>query len=150
MELKLSNSVDDNQTWVDVDVETRQDFRWQKFSTIVTLPPGTHQLTARATSSSGLSQPMSERRNHVHRVEFEILRLSSPPRQILAPGLYAPDILHCVHWSRIKPRGEIGDKFESDSTAASLSKFDHFRGPVIFVYPSVGRRFTTMQKLLML
>ncbi len=66
-------SVNNNQIWVDADVERRHDFSWQKFSTFVTLPPGAYQLTARATSSSGLKQPISRRRNHVHNVRFEVL-----------------------------------------------------------------------------
>jgi DMSO/TMAO reductase YedYZ molybdopterin-dependent catalytic subunit len=69
----LQIRVDDNQTWIDVDVELRHDFSWQKFSTIIALPPGIHQLSARATSCSGASQPMSGRRNHVHTVKFEVL-----------------------------------------------------------------------------
>jgi hypothetical protein len=66
-------SIDDSQTWSEVDVESRHHFSWQKFSATVTLPPGIHQLTARATSSSGFKQPMSGRRNHVHTIGFEIL-----------------------------------------------------------------------------
>jgi len=65
--------VDESQTWVEAEVESRRDFNWQRFSTAVTLPPGTHQLTARATSSSGLKQPISGRRNHVHTINLEIL-----------------------------------------------------------------------------
>lgn len=65
--------VDENQTWIDADVEPRRDFSWQKFRTMVTLQPGMRQLNARATSSSGLSQPISGRRNHVHTVRFEVL-----------------------------------------------------------------------------
>ena len=47
--------VDEGQTWIDTEVESRQDFSWQRFSITITLPPGTHQLTARATSSSELN-----------------------------------------------------------------------------------------------
>ena len=65
--------VDDDQTWLDADVESRHDFNWQKFSTVVTLSPGSHRLTARATCSSGLKQPLSGRRNHVQTIGFEIL-----------------------------------------------------------------------------
>lgn len=65
--------VDDNKTWVEADVETRRNFSWQKFSTLVTLPPGEHRLTARAISSSGLEQPISGRRNHVHIIMFGVL-----------------------------------------------------------------------------
>ena len=69
----VENRVDDNQKWVEADVETRHDFSWQKFSMSVALPPGTHQLTARATSSSGVEQPTSGRRNHVHTMGFEVV-----------------------------------------------------------------------------
>jgi DMSO/TMAO reductase YedYZ molybdopterin-dependent catalytic subunit len=65
--------VDDDPTWLDADVVSRHDFNWQKFSTVVTLSPGSHRLTARATCSSGLQQPLSGRRNHVHTIGFEIL-----------------------------------------------------------------------------
>jgi hypothetical protein len=66
-------SIDDSQTWGEADVESRRDFSWQKFSSMVTLPPGIHRLTARATSSSGFKQPLSGRRNHVHIIAFKIL-----------------------------------------------------------------------------
>jgi hypothetical protein len=42
---------DENEVWLNADVEPRHDFSWQNFSRFVTLPPGKHQLTARATSS---------------------------------------------------------------------------------------------------
>ncbi|KAN0110781.1 molybdopterin binding oxidoreductase [Hyaloscypha variabilis] len=65
--------VDESQTWVEADVESRQDFSWQRFSTMVTLSPGTHRVIARATSSAGVKQPISGRRNHVHTIDFEVL-----------------------------------------------------------------------------
>ena len=65
-------SADENKTWLDADVEQRQDFSWQKFRTTVELPSGVHKLTVRATCFSGLTQPISGRRNHVHSVQFEV------------------------------------------------------------------------------
>jgi DMSO/TMAO reductase YedYZ molybdopterin-dependent catalytic subunit len=59
---------DDGEEWIEANVHHRIDFSWQSFTKSVTLSPGPHRIAARATSSLGIKQPMSGRRNHVHAV----------------------------------------------------------------------------------
>ncbi|KAF4636024.1 hypothetical protein G7Y89_g2074 [Cudoniella acicularis] len=66
-------SVDDGKTWIGAEVGPRTDFSWQEFMQVVSLPSlGRHRLTARATSRSGLQQPISGRRNHMHTVDIHL------------------------------------------------------------------------------
>lgn len=69
-------SVDDGQTWIcpeDVHLERRTSYEWQLFRAKVSVEgKGKHHLIARAKDGSGNQQPLSGRRNHVHRVEVYI------------------------------------------------------------------------------
>ncbi|KAI1613249.1 Oxidoreductase, molybdopterin-binding domain-containing protein [Exophiala viscosa] len=56
----------------DAHVGKQTDFSWQKFSVTLQLPVGDCNVTARATSSSGLQQPLRGRRNHVHTVHIVV------------------------------------------------------------------------------
>ncbi|CZR58588.1 related to sulfite oxidase and related enzymes [Phialocephala subalpina] len=58
--------------WRKAKVEPREGFSWQRFSCSVTIKRGTYHLMARATSALGQQQPISDRRNHCHAVEFEV------------------------------------------------------------------------------
>jgi DMSO/TMAO reductase YedYZ molybdopterin-dependent catalytic subunit len=66
-------SIDGGGSWLDATVEPRHEFSWQKFKTVVPLLSGLHQLMARATSSSGVHQPLSRRRNHVHSIKICVM-----------------------------------------------------------------------------
>ena len=66
-------SIDGGTSRLDANVEPRHEFSWQKFKTVVSLPPGLHQLITRATSSSGVQQCLSERRNHAHSIKMCVM-----------------------------------------------------------------------------
>ncbi|OCT51503.1 sulfite reductase [Cladophialophora carrionii] len=70
-------SIDGGETWLPrpvVDLRPRREFEWQLFRAKLSLPePGKYKLVARARDTSGLSQPLAGRRNHVHTVEVEVL-----------------------------------------------------------------------------
>jgi len=59
-------SIDEGEEWTEANVTPRTDFSWQAFAKTITLSPGAHHIIARATSSTGIQQPLSGRRNHVH------------------------------------------------------------------------------------
>lgn len=61
-------SVDQGITWNKTCVGEQIDRSWQRFSVTLHVPTGGCDIMARATSSSGLQQPLSGRRNHVHTV----------------------------------------------------------------------------------
>lgn len=68
-------SVDGGKSWKEADVGERVDFSWQKFSLILHLECGQHNVIARAVAGGGAMQPLSGRRNHCHAVSFEVVRL---------------------------------------------------------------------------
>lgn len=53
-------------------VSPRTDFSWQRWKAELHLSPGTYTVKAKAKSISGMVQPLSGRRNHVHSVQFEV------------------------------------------------------------------------------
>lgn len=59
-----------DEPWTDAVVKTREGFSWQRWRAVLTLAQGEHVLVARAVSRSGTEQPLSGRRNHVHRVRI--------------------------------------------------------------------------------
>ena len=65
-------SVDKGQSWTEAVVDERVDFGWQKFSLVLHIEPGHHEIVARAMSQDGAMQPLSGRRNHCHSVSFEV------------------------------------------------------------------------------
>lgn len=65
-------SSDEGQTWQKCIVDQRFEYGWQKFATTLELQPDFYTLIARATSVSGTQQPLSGRRNHVHRIAVEV------------------------------------------------------------------------------
>ncbi|KAK5044929.1 hypothetical protein LTR84_010301 [Exophiala bonariae] len=69
-------SVDDGHSWIspaDVHLEPRTSYEWQLFRAKVLLEgKGKHHLVARAKDRIGNQQPLSGRRNHVHRVDVYI------------------------------------------------------------------------------
>lgn len=68
-------SVDGGYTWLDdVHVEPRRSYEWQFFRSSVTLKESrTYCMVVRATDKTGVQQPMEDRRNHVHRIEVEVI-----------------------------------------------------------------------------
>jgi DMSO/TMAO reductase YedYZ molybdopterin-dependent catalytic subunit len=64
-------SANGDKSWVIADIAQRIDFSWQQSKAMLELSGGKHQLAARATSLSGVQQPLSGRRNHVHTVAIE-------------------------------------------------------------------------------
>jgi DMSO/TMAO reductase YedYZ molybdopterin-dependent catalytic subunit len=69
-QVEINSSV--GKAWHKTCLEPHIDFRWQKFTCRLTLSPGEQTLIARATSTNGKSQALSDRRNHAHRVKFSI------------------------------------------------------------------------------
>jgi DMSO/TMAO reductase YedYZ molybdopterin-dependent catalytic subunit len=65
-------NLDDGDEWIEAGVNSRTDFSWQAFTKVITLSPGPHRIIARATSSNGIQQPISGRRNHVHTLNFHL------------------------------------------------------------------------------
>ncbi|KAK4496879.1 hypothetical protein PRZ48_011328 [Zasmidium cellare] len=64
--------VDGDGLWNGALLFPRKEFEWQKFEKQAFLLPGEHTIAVRATSCQGLQQPLSGRRNQVHRVTFEV------------------------------------------------------------------------------
>jgi DMSO/TMAO reductase YedYZ molybdopterin-dependent catalytic subunit len=69
---RVQLSVDKGKSWKEAIVGERVDFSWQKFSLVLHLEPGQHNVIARAVSGDGAMQPLSGRRNHCHAVSFEV------------------------------------------------------------------------------
>ncbi|KAG4262872.1 hypothetical protein FPRO03_10235 [Fusarium proliferatum] len=61
-------SRDEGQSWIRGTVGHKEDQAWQNFTAAVDLEPGVWRLMARATSESGMQQPLTGRRNHVHSI----------------------------------------------------------------------------------
>jgi DMSO/TMAO reductase YedYZ molybdopterin-dependent catalytic subunit len=74
---RVDVSIDGGRTWQDqsvVKLRHRAEFEWQSFSAGLQLPsPGTYRLTARATDTVGVAQPLSGRRNHVHTIDVTVV-----------------------------------------------------------------------------
>ncbi len=69
----VEGTMDDGRTWLPAKVKAPVHFSWQSFMSTLDLKPGNYRIMARATSSSGIQQPMLGHRNHVHAVRFEVL-----------------------------------------------------------------------------
>lgn len=69
---KVEVSCDDGQTWIQANLQPRYEYEWQRFDTTIKHPAGSCTLIARATSINGDQQPLTGRRNHVHRVNITI------------------------------------------------------------------------------
>jgi DMSO/TMAO reductase YedYZ molybdopterin-dependent catalytic subunit len=71
---RVDISVDAGETWMEAQLEARQERAWQRF----VLPwrpadPGAVQLCSKAYSHDGAGQPESGRRNSIHRVEVTVV-----------------------------------------------------------------------------
>ena len=66
-------SVDEGGSWVNADVDARDGFSWQGFRAKLDLPAGQHTVLSRAQGLDGRTQPLGEGRNHVHRVQIEVV-----------------------------------------------------------------------------
>lgn len=53
-------------------VEDRREYEWQKFLGTVKLDPGRYDLIAVATDTAGATQPLSDRRNHAHKISIRV------------------------------------------------------------------------------
>ena len=66
-------STDAGASWSAAELEPREDRSWQRFRALwQPVAPGPATLCSRATSRSGVTQPVSGRRNAVHRVEVRV------------------------------------------------------------------------------
>ena len=65
-------SSNEGATWESGWVEERKEFGWQRFSLKRWVGRGEWRVIARAECRSGLKQPLSGRRNHVHGVRFKV------------------------------------------------------------------------------
>lgn len=68
---KVSICVKEDGEWVEqksIQMSARKQYEWQDFEGVLNLQPGRHELMARATDTTGATQPLSGRRNHVHTV----------------------------------------------------------------------------------
>jgi DMSO/TMAO reductase YedYZ molybdopterin-dependent catalytic subunit len=66
---KVEINGDDGESWLEAIVEDRIEFGWQKFERALRMQPGRRIVVGRATSLNGEQQPLTGRRNPVHRVE---------------------------------------------------------------------------------
>jgi DMSO/TMAO reductase YedYZ molybdopterin-dependent catalytic subunit len=62
----------DGKNWREARVEKRVRYEWQRFEAMLYLQPGRQGIVARATCVSGEMQPMTGRRNHVHRIKVVV------------------------------------------------------------------------------
>ena len=69
---RVEVNVDDEEHWEQADLTSRLQYQWQIFKCNIKLGAGEHKVTARARCKSGEVQPLSERRNHVHCVKFNV------------------------------------------------------------------------------
>jgi DMSO/TMAO reductase YedYZ molybdopterin-dependent catalytic subunit len=70
---RVDISTDGGATWSAAELEARADRGWQRFHTLWRpMVAGPAALCARATARSGTMQPMSGRRNAIHRVDISI------------------------------------------------------------------------------
>ena len=69
---KVELSCDEGRTWITANVQTRHEYGWQHFNSTIELAPGRYTIISRATSVSGEQQPLTGRRNHVHRISITI------------------------------------------------------------------------------
>lgn len=72
---KVSICVREGDEWLEqrsVPVSGRKQYEWQNFETIIDLEPGQHELMARATDMTGITQPLDGRRNHVHAITIMV------------------------------------------------------------------------------
>jgi DMSO/TMAO reductase YedYZ molybdopterin-dependent catalytic subunit len=69
---KVELSTNNGDTWIEARLETRIDYRWQRFTLQLDLEPGEHTLLAKATSISGRSQALNSRRNHAHSISITV------------------------------------------------------------------------------
>jgi DMSO/TMAO reductase YedYZ molybdopterin-dependent catalytic subunit len=53
-------------------LDAREEFSWQHFETEFELCSGDYKASVRASSMNGVDQPLKDRRNHVHVVEFTV------------------------------------------------------------------------------
>ncbi|SPJ78933.1 related to sulfite oxidase and related enzymes [Fusarium torulosum] len=65
-------STDDGGSWVKGIIRKKEDQAWQRYTATVDLDPGVYKLIARATSEGGSQQPLTGRRNHVHRIAVDV------------------------------------------------------------------------------
>ncbi|KAF5633762.1 sulfite oxidase [Fusarium sp. NRRL 25303] len=65
-------SKDEGQSWIRGKVDNKEDQAWQKFTAAIDLKPKVWRLIARATSESGMQQPLTGRRNHVHSITVTV------------------------------------------------------------------------------
>lgn len=70
---KVQVSVNQGESWEATELMPRRDFSWQRFSVSLNLGTGSYTLIAKATSRCEKTQAMSQRRNHVHSVRFEVV-----------------------------------------------------------------------------
>ncbi|PSN60708.1 molybdopterin binding oxidoreductase [Corynespora cassiicola Philippines] len=66
-------SADEGKSWKETEITPREDYSWQKWSADIDLKPGDYKLIAQARAASGVQQPMSGRRNHVHTVHIKVV-----------------------------------------------------------------------------
>lgn len=70
---RVDISTDGGATWSAAELEARTDRSWQRFCALWRpMAAGPITLCARATSGCGATQPVSGRRNAIHRVEFSV------------------------------------------------------------------------------
>ncbi|KAF5690436.1 sulfite oxidase s [Fusarium circinatum] len=65
-------SKDEGRNWIRGKVDTKEDQAWQRFTVAVELESGILKLIARATSESGMRQPLTGRRNHIHSITVNV------------------------------------------------------------------------------
>jgi DMSO/TMAO reductase YedYZ molybdopterin-dependent catalytic subunit len=68
---RVEVSCDGGDSWKHASIQSRSEYAWQRFQMKAELLPGSYTLVARATAITGESQPLTGRRNHVHRVTIE-------------------------------------------------------------------------------
>lgn len=70
---RVEVSADAGATWVAAEVEPREQWSWQRFTTEwVPYAAGSFTLAARATDKTGAIQPAGRARNAMHTVEVEV------------------------------------------------------------------------------
>jgi hypothetical protein len=71
----VETSIDGGQSWINACVAHRKEYEWQIFKQNVVFDvAGHYTITARATDSSGVQQPLRDRRNQVSTMKIQCQR----------------------------------------------------------------------------
>lgn len=69
---KVEISIDNGQSWMEAELTQRKQYEWQSFQVALHLCVGNTTIMCRASDINGLTQPLGEARNEVHRINIAV------------------------------------------------------------------------------